>query len=127
LAELQFDRRAQANEIAIVEYSLVRDWLSIDKRYVMSLQQVPLAVTEERGVVPRQVAHQWDISVAIRPGSSQDDMVVQADEITTDGINPEEEPAFQTGCLDMGYWSCGNKSARHEGRARRGHAGSGVS
>jgi hypothetical protein len=85
-----------------MEYSLVHNRTTVDKGGVLSLQQVTLAVTEERGVVPRQVPHQRDISMAVRPGSAQDDVVVQADKIAADGIDPEEKPALWAGRLDTG-------------------------
>ncbi len=63
----------------------------------MSLQQVTFAIANQRGVVPRQVAHQGDIRMAVRPGPAQDDPVVQTDEITADGVDPEQEPALGAG------------------------------
>ena len=100
LAELQLDGRAQADHVAVVEHGLVDDRLAVDERGVMGLEQIALAVAQERGVVPRQVAHERDIGMAVGAGPAQDDAIVQADEIAADGVDPEEEPALGAGRLD---------------------------
>ncbi len=97
LAELELDGRAQPDHVAVVEHGLVDDRLAVDERGVMGLQQVALAVAQERGVVPRQVAHERDIGMAVRAGPAEDDAIVQADEVAADGVDPEEEPALGAG------------------------------
>ncbi len=97
LAEFELDGRAQADHVAVVEHGLVDDRLTIDERSVMGLQQIALAVAQERCVVSRQVAHERDIRMAVRPGAAQDDAIVQADEIPSHGIDPEEETALGAG------------------------------
>ena len=51
-------------------------------------------------MVPRQVAHERDIGMAVRPGAAQNDAIVQANEIPSHGVDPEEEPALGAGRLD---------------------------
>ena len=100
LAELQLDGRAQPDHVAVAEHGLLDDRLAVDERGLMGLEQVAVAVADERGVVPRQVAHQRDVGMAVGPGPAEDDLVVQADEIAADGVDPEQEPALGPGGLD---------------------------
>ncbi len=100
LAEFELDGRAQADHIAVVEHGLVDDRLTVDERSVMGLKQIALAVAQERGVVSREVAHQRDIRMAVGSGAAQNDAIVQADEIPSHGVDPEEETALGAGRLN---------------------------
>ena len=51
-------------------------------------------------MVPRQIAHERNIRMAVGAGSAQNDAIVQADEITSDGVDPEQETALGPGRLD---------------------------
>ena len=110
LAELQLDGRAQPDHVAVVEHGLVDDRLAVDERGVMGLEQVALAVADQRGVVPRQVAHERDVGMAVGAGPAEDDAIVQADEIAADGIDPEQEPALGAGRLGPGQRPGGSRA-----------------
>ena len=65
--------------------------------------------------------------MTVGPGAAQDDAIVQADEITSDGIDPEEETALGTGRVNPGQRSRRHGDARTHGRTGRGAGGRGVS
>src|SRR5207237_4202701 len=65
-----------------------------------------------------QVAHQWDIGVAVGAGPAEDDAIVHADEVAADAVDPEEEAALGTGRLDPRH-----RPRRRRGTRRRDRAG----
>ena len=69
------------------------DRLAVQERRVPGAEEVALAVADQGRVVPRQVAHERDVGVAVGAGAAQDDLVVEADEVTADGVDPEQEAA----------------------------------
>ena len=110
LAELELDGRAEPDHVAVAERGRL-DRLAVDERRLVGAEDVAVAVADQGGVVPREVAHQRDVGVAVGAGAAEDDLVVQADEIAADGIDPEEEPAVRPGLTGAGQG------------ARRGGAG----
>jgi hypothetical protein len=51
-----------------------------------------------QGRVPAgQIAEQGHIGVAVGPGPADNDLGVEADKETADGIRPEKHPAFRAG------------------------------
>ena len=69
------------------------DRLAVDERRLPGAEDVAVAVADQGRVVPREVAHQRDVGVAVGAGAAEDDLVVQADEVTADGVDPEQEAA----------------------------------
>ena len=56
-------------------------------------KNIAIAVADQRGVVPRKIAHQRDIGLAVGTGTAEDDLIVQTDEISADRIDPEQKTA----------------------------------
>ena len=102
LAEFQLDGRAQANHIAVAKHGLVGHGFAIDERGVVGLEHVALAAANQGRVVAREIAHQGDVGWAVRSSPTQDDPVIQADQIASHGIDPEQESALGAGRLGSG-------------------------
>ena len=64
---------------------------------MMGPQQITFAVADERCMIPREVAHQGNVCMTIGPGATQDNLIVQAHQVTSDRIDPQEEAALGPG------------------------------
>src|SRR5262249_23619100 len=88
LAEFQLDGRTRPDHITRAPDSLVADRPAVDERSLMGLEQIALAIAEERGVASRNIAHKGNICVAVGSGSAENNAVVHADEVAAYSVDP---------------------------------------